>query len=63
MDNQFYEVLQYGKPESTFLEPVANGPKSLDKFVLKTVRGYHIIYEKVSPRRVVGISIRAFLCI
>ena len=51
------------KPDSTFVKPVANGPKCLDKFVLKIVRRYHIIYEKVSSGRVVGVTIRAFLCI
>ena len=59
---QFYEE-EYGKPGSTFLEPVANGPKGVDKFVLKIIRGYHIINKEVSSGCVVGMSIRAFLCV
>ena len=62
VNSQLYEE-ENGKPDSTFLEPVANGPKSLDKIVLKIMRRNHVFYEAVSSACVVGISVRTFLCI
>ena len=37
INNQFYKE-EYGKPDSTFLKPVTNRSKGLDKFVLKIIR-------------------------
>ena len=61
-DEQLNEE-EYSKPDSTFLKPVANGPKSLDKFVLRLLRGYHVIYEEICSRWVLGVSVRVFFCI
>ena len=62
INNQFYEE-EYGKPDSTFLKPVTNHSKGLNKFVLKIFRRYHFINEEVNSGCIVGVSIRAFLCV
>ena len=40
---------------------IANGPECLDKHVIKIFRRYHVVYEEVSSKDVVGVSVRAFL--